>query len=89
MNPSAPFDDALLALLRCPETRQALSFAPAALIHALERARAAGMLADRAGRPLTEPVTEGLLRRDGAVFYPMNAGIPLLTSDAGVMVPPP
>ena len=79
----------LLALLCCPETRQPLSVAPAAVLAALERERAAGRLANRAGQPLAEPITEGLLRADGAVFFPMSAGIPLLTPDDAVMVPHP
>ena len=87
MNPSPTFDHALLALLCCPETRQPLSFAPAGLLATLERARAAGQLVNRAGQPVAEPITEGLLRADGAVFYPMIEGIPLLTPDDAVRVP--
>ena len=79
----------LLPLLCCPETRQPLSVAPAEVLAKLEGERAAGRLTNRAGQPLTEPVTDGLLRADGAVFFPMRAGIPLLTPDDAVMVPHP
>ncbi len=87
MNPPPPFDPALLALLRCPETRQPLAIAPAGLIARLESARSSGTLTNRAGQPLTEPITEGLLRTDGKVFFRICAAIPLLVSDEAVVVP--
>ena len=88
MNPPTLLDPALLGLLRCPETRQTLARAPDGVLVALDGERAAGRLVNRAGKLVTEPVTEGLLRADGMVFYPMSAGIPLLTSDDAVIVPP-
>ena len=88
MNPPALFDPALLALLRCPETRQTLALAPDGVVAMLEAERAAGRLVNRAGKTVTEPVAAGLLRADGAVFYPLSAGIPLLTPDDAVIVPP-
>lgn len=87
MNPPALFDAALVALLRCPETGQMLAPAPAGVLSKLDAARVAGRLANRAGRALKEPVTEGLLRADGAVIYPIAQGIPLLTTDDAVIVP--
>ena len=89
MNPPTSFDPALLALLCCPETRQPLAVAPAGVLARLEGERAAGRLVNRAGQPVAEPITEGLLRADGAMFFPMSAGIPLLTPDDAVMVPQP
>lgn len=88
MPPPASFDPALLALLRCPETRQTLVLAPAAVLAKLDGARGAGRLVNRAGNAVTEPCREGLLRADGAVFFPISAGIPLLTPDEAVIVPP-
>ena len=79
----------LLALLCCPETRQPLSVAPSEIVAKLERERAAGRLTNRAGALVAEPVTEGLLRADGAVFYPVSEGIPLLLADEGIIVPAP
>lgn len=81
--------DDLLALLRCPETRQALIVAPAEIIARLEAVRQAGTLVNRAGKHLPEPVVEGLLRADGAMFFPISAGIPLLTVDEAVLVTKP
>ncbi|MCE9609269.1 MAG: hypothetical protein K8R23_03480 [Chthoniobacter sp.] len=81
--------DELLTLLCCPETRQPLAAAPSELVAKLEAQRAAGKLINRAGQPLSEPITEGLLRADGAAFFPMSDGIPLLTPDDAVLLPPP
>ena len=66
----------LLALLRCPLTQQTLTLASADLLTSLA-----------AGRPL-----EGaLVRADGAVWYPICDGIPVLLAEAaqGVGAPPP
>jgi len=73
--------DALLALLRCPQTKQVLSPASADLLERLNRARAAGALRDRAGKPVAEPVIEGLVREDGALLFPIRDGIPVLLLD--------
>lgn len=89
MNPPSPFDPDLLALLRCPETRQTLALAPAAVLAKVDRDRGAGRLVNRAGKAVTEPVAEGLLRADGTVLYPISDGIPLLTPDDAVIVPQP
>ncbi len=87
MTAAPTFATELLALLCCPETRQSLAMAPAELLAQLESLRVAGKLTNRAGVALTEPITEGLLRADGAVFFPVSGGIPLLVPDEAVMVP--
>jgi uncharacterized protein YbaR (Trm112 family) len=79
----------LLPLLCCPETRQPLAIAPVELVARLEALRAAEALKNRGGKAVTEPIGEGLLRADGAVFYPVSGGIPLLVLEEGVMVPQP
>ena len=62
---------ALLALLRCPLTRQTLEMAPAELL--------AGR-ADGEGRALDA----ALVRADGAVLYPIRDGIPVLLAEEAV-----
>jgi uncharacterized protein YbaR (Trm112 family) len=66
-------DAALLALLRCPQTQQALTVAPIEMI--------AGR-ADRDGGVLQA----ALLRADGAVMYPIRDGIPVLLDEAALPV---
>lgn len=89
MTAERTFDAALLALLCCPETRQALAVASPELLARLETARVEGKLRNRAGHALTEPITAGLLRADGAVFFPVSGGIPLLVPGEAVMIPIP
>ncbi len=71
----------LLALLRCPQTMQALSPASAELLERLDDARVAGTLRDRAGRLVEEPVMAGLVRADGVLLFPIRDGIPVLLLD--------
>lgn len=68
----------LLALLRCPETHQTLTIAPAELVANLEAERLASRLCDRSGNLVADPVEGGLLRADGALFFPIRDGIPVL-----------
>ena len=60
----------LIALLRCPETLQALRMATAE-----ESARA--------------NVSEGLIRADRQVVYPIHEGIPMLMVEHAVRIAPP
>ena len=75
-----------LDLLRCPETKQRLAPAPPELVARLESERAAGTLRNRAGKPLANPVEEGLLREDGKRFYLISTGFPVLIGEEGIDV---
>jgi len=73
----------LLALLRCPESRQPLTVATPELIARLEALRATGSLRDRAGNPYSVPIESGLVTADGSYFYPIRDEIPvMITGDA-------
>jgi uncharacterized protein len=74
----------LLAILRCPETRQALAVADAALIARLNAQLAAGALRHAAGRQITAQLEAGLVRADGRAFYPMRNGVPMLLVDEAI-----
>ena len=73
--------DELLALLRCPQTMQTLAMASPGQLAQIEAARVAGTLRDWAGNPVSEPVSAGLVRADGTLFFPVHDGIPLLLLD--------
>jgi uncharacterized protein YbaR (Trm112 family) len=73
--------DELLALLRCPQTMQALAVATPEQLAWIEAARAAGTLRDQARRLVQEPISAGLVRADGALFFPIREGIPVLLLD--------
>lgn len=79
----------LLALLRCPETRQRLSPATAGQLAELEARRCAGTLGVRSANPqfaTDEPIDTALVREDGQVCYLVQRGIPLLLPDHGVAI---
>lgn len=79
-------DPALLAILVCPETKQPLTVASAELLERVNGKVAAGGLATRDGETVTEHVTEGLLREDGRVLYPIRQGIPIMLIDESIEV---
>ena len=71
-------DPELLEILVCPETRTPLRMADDDLLKALNRAVEGGAVLNRRGELLTDPVTAGLVREDGAVLYPIRDGIPIM-----------
>jgi len=64
-------DDELLEILCCPVTHQTLRIADqATLIDASAKA--------------SRLISEGLVREDGKVLYPISNGIPLLVPEEGI-----
>ena len=77
-------DLSLLDLLCCPETHQKLSIAEPGKLEQLNTGIAAGSLRNVAGVPVREPLSQALLREDGAVAYPIRRGIPLLIAEEAI-----
>ena len=77
-------DAELLKILCCPETRQPLSLADAALVQQLNEQITAGQLRNRAGKPVTRKCDGGLLRKDGQFVYPVCESIPILLIDEAI-----
>ena len=71
-------DADLLKILRCPETRQPLALADAALLSRLNAQIDAGKLNNRAGQPVSRRCDGGLVRQDGQFVYPVCQDIPIL-----------
>ena len=76
----------LLEILRCPETHQKLSLAPADLIAKLNSQISARQIRNHAGKLVEQPLEGGLVREDGAVLYPIRGKLPVLLIDEGVLL---
>jgi uncharacterized protein YbaR (Trm112 family) len=77
-------DPEALKLLRCPETHQQLRPADAALLKQLNQKIADRVLFDRTGRTISEKLTEGLVRADGTLLYPIRNDIPVMLVEEGI-----
>ena len=78
------FSKEFLAMVRCPENRQALALADEALVAQLNRAIQGGTLKNRSGQTLAQALDGAFVREDQAVVYPVIDGIPILLIDEGI-----
>jgi uncharacterized protein YbaR (Trm112 family) len=83
---ASPVDPKLLKILCCPETHQPLADAPPELMARINSNIGAGIVKNRAGHTVTEPVSGGLLREDKKVLYPIRNEIPVLLVDEGLVM---
>ena len=79
-----PFDEALLEILCCPETKQAVTLLDAASLRVLNQKIANGEVQNTGGNPVTEPLDGGLIRRDEKVTYPIREMIPIMLVEEGI-----
>ena len=70
--------------LCCPETKQRVHMADAALIGSINDRIASGQARNRGGQPIVETIDAGLLRADGKVLYPIRRDIPIMLIDEGI-----
>jgi uncharacterized protein YbaR (Trm112 family) len=77
-------DKDLLAILCCPDTKQDVSLADAALIDKLNEAVSRGQLRNRANKPVTESLDGGLIRGDRKMLYPIREDIPVMLIEEGI-----
>ncbi len=57
------------------------------LVHVLARVNAeidAGRLRNRGGETVKERISEGLVREDGRILYPVDDGIPVMLIDESI-----
>jgi len=77
-------DKDLLAILCCPDTKQDVSLADAALIAKLNEAVRRGQLKNKANKPVAEPLDGGLIRSDRKILYPIREDIPVMLIEEGI-----
>jgi uncharacterized protein YbaR (Trm112 family) len=74
----------LLEILVCPETKQPVSLASEELLSKLAQQIEAGTLRNRGGEKVAKPITEGLVREDGKILYPVDDGIPVMLIEESI-----
>ena len=79
-------DKDLLELIACPQNHQELREAPGEVLERLNARIAQGALSNQGGTKLSAPLSEGLLRADDKVLYPIVEGIPMLLAEEAIAV---
>jgi uncharacterized protein YbaR (Trm112 family) len=74
----------LLDILVCPETRKPVALADAQTIASLNEKIRAGELRNRGGIKVEKELSEGLVREDGKVLYPIDDGIPVMLIEESI-----
>ena len=74
----------LLEILVCPETKQPIALASEEVLSNLARDIEAGKVRNRGGEKVTKPITEGLVREDGKILYPVDDGIPVMLIEESI-----
>jgi uncharacterized protein YbaR (Trm112 family) len=74
----------LLEILVCPETKQPIALASQEVLSNLARDIEAGKVRNRGGEKVTQPITEGLVREDGKILYPVDDGIPVMLIEESI-----
>ncbi len=74
----------LLDILVCPEDRSPLELASPEVVAALNKSIRAGRLRNRAGQVVADRLDGALVRRDGAIAYPIVDAIPVMLMDEAI-----
>lgn len=77
-------DKDLLAILCCPETKEAVTVAESVLVDKLNAAVARGELKNKGKKPVSEKMDGGLIRADQKILYPIREGIPVMLIEEGI-----
>jgi len=71
----------LLEILCCPETKETISLAESGLIEKINAQITAGAVKNRAGKPVSEKIDGGFVRKDRKYLYPIREDIPIMLID--------
>jgi uncharacterized protein YbaR (Trm112 family) len=75
-----------IAILCCPETKSNVVLAGEPLLLKVNDAIRKGLMKNRAGVSVTEPIDGGLLREDGQYLYPIRKDIPVMLIEEALPV---
>ncbi len=82
-------DPQLMEILACPEDKSPLHLAGEELVGKINAAIAAGKISNRGGNPVSEPIAECLVRKDGNWLYPVRDDITVMFVEEAIPLPPP
>ncbi|MCP5060127.1 MAG: hypothetical protein GY937_25780 [bacterium] len=74
----------LVEILVCPETKQPVTLASAEQLQKVNDGIRDGSLRNRGGGKPENEISEGLVRDDGKVFYPVDDGIPVMLIEESI-----
>jgi uncharacterized protein YbaR (Trm112 family) len=79
-----PVSPELVEILVCPETKQPVAVASEDVLARVNEKISAGSLRNRGGEKVEKAITEGLLREDGKMLYPVDDGIPVMLIEESI-----
>ena len=79
-----PVSPELLEILVCPETKQPIAIAGDDVLARINAEIDSGRLRNRGGEPVTSRISEGLIRQDGRILYPVDDGIPVMLIEESI-----
>lgn len=74
----------LLEILACPETKEKVYLADAAMVAKVNEKIRAGGLKNRGGEDVTEAIDGGLIREDRKYLYVIRNDIPIMLIDKAI-----
>jgi uncharacterized protein YbaR (Trm112 family) len=79
-----PVNPELLEILVCPESKQPVFSASQEILAKVNAEISAGRLRNRGGEKVEEAISEGLVREDGKILYPVDDGIPVMLIEESI-----
>lgn len=76
----------ILEVICCPETHQDLALVSSQQLSVLNGLQAEGKLKHRSGAHVEYRLSDGLLRKDQQVLYPVREGIPVLLTEEAILI---
>jgi uncharacterized protein YbaR (Trm112 family) len=79
-----PVSPELLEILVCPETKQSVAAASEDVLASVNEKITVGSLRNRGGEKVEKSISEGLVREDGKILYPIDDGIPVMLIEESI-----